>query len=206
MILTEADTDFAKYYKSGSNVPLNFMFILDLNNKSSAADFKLLIDRWMNNIPDNLAYIANWVIGNHDNHRVASRFGEKRADQLSMLATILPGVSVIYNGDEIGMLDRNFTYEETKDPVGCIAGPNRYHKYRWIRIEILHNIKEIKSNRIVSWHSLKIESINALFYSCHVLFFVISVYKIKIFLFKLHKLKKVITKIFRLFLLFCKII
>lgn len=79
-----------------------------------------------------------------------------------MLAMILPGINVIYNGDEIDMLDRNFTYEETKDPIGCI-GSNRYR--RWIRIEMLHNTKEIKSNGI-SWHSsLKIESINALFYS-----------------------------------------
>ncbi|EZA55706.1 putative maltase H [Ooceraea biroi] len=127
MILTEADADFATYYKSGSNVPFNFMFILELNNKSSATDFKHLIDGWMNNIPDDPAYVANWVVGNHDNHRAASRFGEKRADQLSMLATVLPGVSVIYNGDEIGMVNRNFTYAETVDPVGCIAGPNRYY-------------------------------------------------------------------------------
>nr|XP_012222971.1 PREDICTED: maltase 1-like [Linepithema humile] len=127
MILTEADTDFALYYESGSNVPFNFMLILDLNNKSSAADFKRSIDSWMNIMPKNPAYVANWVVGNHDNHRAASRFGEKRADQLSMLAIVLPGVSVIYNGDEIGMLDRNFTYAETVDPVGCIAGPNRYH-------------------------------------------------------------------------------
>ncbi|XP_072759869.1 alpha-glucosidase [Anoplolepis gracilipes] len=130
MILTEAYTDFdltILYYTSGSTVPFNFMFISDLNNKSSAPDFKRLIDRWMNNIPNNPSYVANWVEGNHDNHRAASRFGEKRADQLSMLVTILPGVSVIYNGDEIGMLDRNFTYEETKDPSGCNAGPDRYH-------------------------------------------------------------------------------
>lgn len=60
MILTEADTDFALYYyESGSNVPFNFIFILDLNNKSSAADFKRLIDHWMNNIPNNPAYVAN---------------------------------------------------------------------------------------------------------------------------------------------------
>ncbi|XP_029165837.1 alpha-glucosidase-like [Nylanderia fulva] len=130
MILTEAYTDFdltILYYTSGSTVPFNFMFISDLNDKSNAADFKRLIDRWMNNIPDNPAYVANWVVGNHDNHRAASRFGEKRADQLSMLAIVLPGVSVIYNGDEIGMPDRDFTYEETKDPAGCNAGPDRYY-------------------------------------------------------------------------------
>ncbi|XP_014469542.1 PREDICTED: alpha-glucosidase-like [Dinoponera quadriceps] len=130
MILTEAYVDVnltIKYYQSGSTVPFNFMFIAELNNKSSAVDFKLLIDRWMNHLPNDPAYVANWVVGNHDNHRAASRFGVKRADQLSMLATILPGVSVIYNGDEIGMVDRPFTYEETVDPAGCNAGPDRYH-------------------------------------------------------------------------------
>jgi len=82
----------------------------------------------MNNIPNDLAYVANWVVDNHDNHRAASRFGEKRTDQLFMLAMVLLGVSVIYNGDEIGMLDRNFTYAETKDPIGCIAELDRYHE------------------------------------------------------------------------------
>jgi len=129
MILTEAYADFnltILYYESGSTVPFNFMFMSDLNNKSSAADFKRLIDRWVNHVPADSAYVANWVVGNHDNHRAASRFGQKRADQLSMLATVLPGVSVIYNGDEIGMLDRRFTYAETVDPAGCNAGPDRY--------------------------------------------------------------------------------
>ncbi|KAI4501732.1 hypothetical protein M0802_003067 [Mischocyttarus mexicanus] len=129
MFLTEvyADLDLTiKYYYAGSTVPFNFMFIADLNNKSSAADFKRLIDRWMNNVPLE-EYVPNWVVGNHDNHRAASRFGEKRADTLNMLTMVLPGVTVVYNGDEIGMLDRNFTYEETLDPAGCQAGPDRYH-------------------------------------------------------------------------------
>ncbi|XP_011645433.1 maltase 1-like [Pogonomyrmex barbatus] len=129
MILTEAYTDFnltMLYYKSGSTVPFNFMFISDLNNKSKAADFKYYIDRWVNNIPSGPEYVANWVVGNHDNHRAASRFGDNRIEQLNMLATILPGVSVVYNGDEIGMVDRNFTWEETVDPAGCNAGRDRY--------------------------------------------------------------------------------
>lgn len=92
------------------------------------ADFKYLINRWMNNIPNDSLYVANWVVNNHDNHRAASRLGEKRTDQLSVLATVLPGVSVIYNGNEIGMVDRNFTYAETKDPIGCIVGPDTCHE------------------------------------------------------------------------------
>ncbi|XP_046820236.1 maltase 1-like [Vespa crabro] len=129
ILLTEAYADFdltVRYYNAGSTVPFNFMFMADLNNQSSAPDFKRLIDRWMNNLPSKDT-VANWVVGNHDNHRAASRYGKQRADQLNMLSMILPGVSVVYNGDEIGMLDRYFTYEETVDPAGRQAGPDRYY-------------------------------------------------------------------------------
>ncbi|KAK2579943.1 hypothetical protein KPH14_007623 [Odynerus spinipes] len=128
IILTEAyvDVDLTmKYYKFGSTAPFNFMFIGELNNKSSAMDFKRTIDRWFNHMPSENE-VANWVVGNHDNHRAASRYGPQRADQLNMLVTLLPGISVIYNGDEIGMEDREFTYAETVDPAGCQAGPDRY--------------------------------------------------------------------------------
>ncbi|KAK9307383.1 hypothetical protein QLX08_002278 [Tetragonisca angustula] len=128
MILTEAYASHeltVKYYNSGSTVPFNFMFITDAHNSSSAMDFKGLIDRWMKAVPK--GKVANWVVGNHDNHRVASRFGRQRADEISMIAMTLPGIAVIYNGDEIGMEDRNFTYAETVDPAGCNSGPARYY-------------------------------------------------------------------------------
>ncbi|XP_043250144.1 alpha-glucosidase-like [Colletes gigas] len=129
MILTEAYTTHnltIKYYTAGSNVPFNFMFMQELTKKSTAADFKKMIDQWVNSLPGP-QYEGNWVVGNHDNHRVGTRFGEERADQITMLSLMLPGVAIIYNGDEIGMLDRNFTYQETVDPAGCNAGPNRYY-------------------------------------------------------------------------------
>ena len=128
LILTEAYTTHdltIKYYNSGSNVPFNFMFINQLNNESSAMDFKRLIDNWVKTVPR--GSVPNWVVGNHDNHRVATRFGRRRAEQIIQMSMILPGISVIYNGDEIGMVDRNFTYAETVDPAGCHAGRNRYY-------------------------------------------------------------------------------
>lgn len=127
ILLTEGYTTLPlvmKYYEYGSDVPFNFMFMSDLFNYSSAADFKRLIDRWMNAMPKGSS--ANWVVGNHDNHRAASRFGAKRADQLSMLAAVLPGVGIIYNGDEIGMEDLWLSYNDTVDPAGCNVGPDRY--------------------------------------------------------------------------------
>ncbi|XP_033319548.1 alpha-glucosidase-like [Bombus bifarius] len=128
LILTEAYTTHErtmKYYTAGSNVPFNFMFIRSLDNKSTAMDYKNLIDKWVKSVPS--GNVPNWVVGNHDNHRVASRFGTGRANMIIQMAMVLPGIAVIYNGDEIGMVDRPFTYKETVDPAGCNAGPARYY-------------------------------------------------------------------------------
>jgi len=42
-------------------------------------------------------HVANWVMGNHDNPRVASRFGEKSVDAMNMLLMTLPGIAITYN-------------------------------------------------------------------------------------------------------------
>lgn len=44
-------------------------------------------------------------IGNHDNSRAATRFGTERVDILNTIVTLLPGTSVTYYGEEIGMTD-----------------------------------------------------------------------------------------------------
>ncbi|XP_017885495.1 maltase 1-like [Ceratina calcarata] len=127
LLLTEtyaAQNYTIKYYSYGS-IPFNFMFIVNLNNQSTAADFATKINDWIDAIPS--GHVADWVVDNHDNHRVAARFGTKRADQITMLSMMLPGISVVYYGDEIGMEDRFFTYEETVDTAGCNAGPERYY-------------------------------------------------------------------------------
>ena len=36
------------------------------------------------------------------------------------------GVSVVYYGEEIGMLDADISYENTMDPWGCNCGPINY--------------------------------------------------------------------------------
>ncbi|XP_011157503.2 maltase 1 [Solenopsis invicta] len=112
-----------KYYEYNV-LPFNFEFIIDLNAQSSAKDFKRQIDMWMEAMPK--GEVANWVLGNHDNPRVASRYPD-RVDQMTMLSMILPGMAVTYNGDEIGMVDkRDISWLDTKDPQACIAGQARY--------------------------------------------------------------------------------
>ncbi|KAJ8668199.1 hypothetical protein QAD02_009862 [Eretmocerus hayati] len=113
------------YYDVGAD-PFNFMFLFNLTGKSTASDFNRLINEWLDVIPEGRK--TNWIVGNHDNHRVATRFGKNgsRADQMTMLAIMLPGMVMVYNGDEIGMVDKFFTWEETMDPFGCQTGPDGY--------------------------------------------------------------------------------
>lgn len=55
-------------------------------------------------------------MGNHDQHRVATRLGKENIDAFNMLIAILPGVMVTYNGEEIGMENGEVTCEQGKDP------------------------------------------------------------------------------------------
>ncbi|KAL0120270.1 hypothetical protein PUN28_008137 [Cardiocondyla obscurior] len=126
MMVIEAYTDLdhtIEYYKYNV-LPFNFKFIRNLTAASTANDYKREMDEWMNSMPK--GEVANWVLGNHDNPRVASRFPGK-SDHLTMLSMILPGMTVTYNGDEIGMVDkRDISWENTQDPQACNAGQENY--------------------------------------------------------------------------------
>ncbi|KAF7393739.1 hypothetical protein HZH68_010558 [Vespula germanica] len=127
VMMTEAYTSLentTKYYEYGSHIPFNFKLITDVNHNSSATDFKRIIETWMAHTPNTGS--ANWVLGNHDRSRTASRY-PKRAVQMTMLPMILPGVAVTYYGEEIGMVDKSdISWEDTQDPQACNAGKDKY--------------------------------------------------------------------------------
>jgi alpha-glucosidase len=62
----------------------------------------------------------NWVLGNHDQSRIASRVGPGQARVAAMLLLTLRGTPTIYYGDEIGMLD-------VPIPPGLARDPARLH-------------------------------------------------------------------------------
>lgn len=62
---------------------------------------------------------ANWVLGNHDQHRVATRLGESRTDLINIMLQTLPGVAVTYQGEELGLRNTHLTWKETVDPSAC---------------------------------------------------------------------------------------
>jgi alpha-glucosidase len=68
----------------------------------------------------------NWVLGNHDQHRIASRTGAEQARVAAMLLLTLRGTPTMYYGDEIGMHDVPILPEQVQDPQGKnIPGASR---------------------------------------------------------------------------------
>lgn len=103
IMMTEAyanNTFLAKFFTSsdgkrqGSHMPFNFGLITDLSEMSSAHDFKRVIEERLAIVPD--GKYTNWVIGNHDQPRVGSRYGESKIDGLLTLVMTLPGIAVTY--------------------------------------------------------------------------------------------------------------
>jgi alpha-glucosidase len=59
----------------------------------------------------------NWVLGNHDNTRIATRIGSRQAWIAAMLLLTLPGTLTMYYGEEIGMTNVPIPPDEVQDPA-----------------------------------------------------------------------------------------
>uniref|UniRef100_A0A1L8EBH7 alpha-glucosidase n=2 Tax=Haematobia irritans TaxID=7368 RepID=A0A1L8EBH7_HAEIR len=132
ILMTEAYTSFdniMRFYgdghRNGSHIPFNFDFLSDNIHYSSATWIVEHINKWLEAMPKDVH--ANWVLGNHDNHRLASRLGVQRADIFNILLQTLPGNAVTYNGEEIVMTDVFISWEDSVDPQACNANPDTYY-------------------------------------------------------------------------------
>ncbi|XP_061399013.1 maltase A3-like [Musca vetustissima] len=108
----------------GAQIPFNFLIIEELGNNSNAFNYADTINKWLGNMP--AGRTANWVLGNHDKSRIGSRLGADRIDMMNMLTFTLPGCSVTYNGEEIGMTDVWISWNDTVDPSACNSNPDIY--------------------------------------------------------------------------------
>jgi alpha-glucosidase len=59
----------------------------------------------------------NWVLGNHDVPRIATRTGEAGARSAMMLLLTLRGTATWYYGDELGMRDATIPSDRARDPA-----------------------------------------------------------------------------------------
>jgi alpha-glucosidase len=58
----------------------------------------------------------NWVLGNHDRSRIATRVGARQARVAAMLLLTLRGTPTMYYGDELGLQDVAIPPDEVHDP------------------------------------------------------------------------------------------
>jgi len=99
--------------RKGAHLPFNFQLIkLPWDARLIAA----AISEYESALPQH--GWPNWVLGNHDQPRIASRVGIEQARVAAMLLLTLRGTPTIYYGDEIGMKDVAIPFEEIRDPQG----------------------------------------------------------------------------------------
>jgi alpha-glucosidase len=104
----------------GAHLPFNFQLItLPWNARQVAA----AIGEYEGALPPDAW--PNWVLGNHDQPRVASRIGLSQARVAAVLLLTLRGTPTLYYGDELGMRDAVIFPEDIRDPQGKNIGISR---------------------------------------------------------------------------------
>ncbi|KAL1494327.1 hypothetical protein ABEB36_009942 [Hypothenemus hampei] len=102
--------------RQGAHFTFNFYtFIMDTPKSELTAQLLAQhIWKWIDALPGDS--IANWVLGNHDQARVATRLGVENVDALNVLSALLPGVKVTYQGEEIGQENGEVACNQGYDP------------------------------------------------------------------------------------------
>jgi alpha-glucosidase len=96
---------------SGAHLPFNFAL---LSAPWNARGIEKIIAEYESALPSGAW--PNWVLGNHDRPRVASRVGQDQAPVAAMLLLTLRGTPTLYYGDEIGMHQVAIAPDQVRDP------------------------------------------------------------------------------------------
>ncbi len=96
----------------GANLPFNFQL---LQCAWSAPALAQALQDYAAALPPGAW--PNWVLGNHDQPRIASRVGRRQAAVAAMLLLTLPGTLTLYYGEELGMCNVPIPPEDVQDPA-----------------------------------------------------------------------------------------
>ena len=108
--------EWARYYGDDLDelhMPFNFSL---LHADRDAAALRRLVDELEAALPPGAW--PNYVLGNHDEPRLASRYGEAGSRLAALLLLTLRGTPTLYYGDEIGMRQADIPPEQQQDPWG----------------------------------------------------------------------------------------
>ena len=98
---------------TGADLPFNFQLIQTPWQADAVA---ALVAEYEAALPE--GGWPNWVLGNHDQPRIAARVGEAQARIAAMLLLTLRGTPTLYYGDEIGLGHVPVPPERAQDPWG----------------------------------------------------------------------------------------
>jgi glycosidase len=82
-----------------------------------ASSLRVLIEALLWHVP--VGGWTNWMLGNHDEKRLATRLGAENARLAAVLLLTLRGTPFIYYGDELGMQDVEIPEGRGRDPWGA---------------------------------------------------------------------------------------
>jgi alpha-glucosidase len=108
--------DWVKFYGATLDelhMPFNFAF---LRTTFSGHAVRAVVDGLEAALPPGAW--PNYVLGNHDEPRIATRFGPERARLAMLLLLTLRGTPTLYYGDELGMTDAAIAPDQVRDPWG----------------------------------------------------------------------------------------
>src|SRR5450755_664824 len=97
-----------------AHLPFNFQFVTMAD--WSASTVREAVDEYEKALPEGAW--PNWVLGNHDRNRIASRLGRERARAAQLLLLTLRGTPTCYYGDELGMQNVPVPPAQMHDPQG----------------------------------------------------------------------------------------
>ncbi len=103
-----------QYYgreRPGVHLPFNFQLI---DTPWSARSLAAAITNYEAALPSGAW--PNWVLGNHDRPRVATKRGQAQARVAAVLLLTLRGTPTIYYGDELGLSDVAIESSDVRDP------------------------------------------------------------------------------------------
>jgi len=97
---------------NGANLPFNFHLI---QTRWQAEAIAAIVREYERLLPTGAW--PNYVLGNHDQSRLATRIGVGQARVAAMMLLTLRGTPTLYYGDEIGMTDVPIAPDQVQDPA-----------------------------------------------------------------------------------------
>ncbi|CAH0392994.1 unnamed protein product [Bemisia tabaci] len=97
----------------GADVPYYMLMVYHMHYQINASRLNDIVHEMIDNFPQGH---YNWVLDNHDNPRISTRYNPESVDSYNIFTLLLPGVASVYFGSELGMEDSKVRSDQGRDP------------------------------------------------------------------------------------------